>query len=173
MGEFGPCLLDRSSGLFCVLVSRGIRTRKGGSKFLAECSLAPHDFLWRFQGREALANPTLGRGGWAVRPRRSACLAPLGSLPRPEESRGGLSGVGCYTEEGEEARLQRLRVSSFFFSFLTCQGGIRIGGKCPRWAPEIQLPGQKSGGCCAAGPGALRHPRGARSLDHSETWARF
>lgn len=118
MGEFGPCLLDRSSGLFCVLVSRGIRTRKGGSKFLAECSLAPHDFLWRFQGREALANPTLGRGGWAVRPRLSACLAPLGSLPRPEESRGGLSGVGCYTEEGEGARLQRLRVSSFLFFFL-------------------------------------------------------
>ena len=92
------------------------------------------------------------------------CGEPLGAL-RPLASRGLEGGVGCYTEEGQEARSQRLRVSSLLFFFFFLPFSSSRMASAPEGdaleGPSAPASRAKSGGCSASGPGALSDPRRA------------
>ena len=132
----GPRLLERSSGLFCVGI-QGAGLGKGGKQVLAEGSPAPRQLLYSFpSGGPRQTRRERGEG--AASPSGLCGRSPLGWKT------GGLEGgVGCYTEEEQEARSQRLHVSSLllFFPLSHPPGWHPHRWEMPSSGPALQHPG--------------------------------
>lgn len=148
MSRCGPRLLERSSGLFCVGI-QGAGLGKGGKQVLAEGSPPPRQLLYSFPSAEP-GQTRRERGEGAASPSALCGRSPLGWKT------GGLEGgVGCYTEEGQEARSQRLLVPSLLLLFPLSHppGRHPHRWEMPSSGPAPQHPGPSREGAEPRGQG--------------------